>query len=33
MDINTSLKTWTLSTIIIPIFGSILIVILSLIFH
>ena len=33
MDINTSLKTWTLSTIIIPVFGSILIVILSLIFH
>ena len=33
MDINTSLKTWTISTIIIPLFGSVLIVILSLIFH
>jgi GntP family gluconate:H+ symporter len=33
MDITTSLKTWTISTIIIPIFGSVLIVILSLFFH
>lgn len=33
MDINTSLKTWTISTIIIPLFGSVLIVLLSLIFH
>ena len=33
MDINTSLKTWTVSTIIIPLFGSVLIVLLSLIFH
>ncbi len=33
MDITTSLKTWTISTIIIPIFGSVLIVILSLFIH
>ncbi len=33
MDIKTSLKTWTISTIVIPIFGSILIVILSLFIH
>lgn len=33
MDIKTSLKTWTVSTIAIPIFGSILIIILSLFIH
>ena len=33
MDINTSLKTWTISTILVPLFGSVLIVILSLFFH
>ncbi len=33
MDIKTSLKTWTISTFIIPIFGSILIIILSLVIH
>ncbi|SFP75215.1 gluconate:H+ symporter, GntP family [Butyrivibrio proteoclasticus] len=33
MDIKTSLKTWTISTFIIPIFGSILIIILSLFIH
>lgn len=33
MDIKTSLKTWTVSTFIIPIFGSILIIILSLFIH
>ena len=33
MDINTSLKTWTISTIAVPLFGSVIIVILSLFFH
>lgn len=33
MDIKTSLKTWTISTIAIPVFGSILIIILSLFIH
>ncbi|MBQ3797664.1 MAG: GntP family permease [Butyrivibrio sp.] len=33
MDIKTSLKTWTISTIIIPVFGSVLIVLLSLFIH
>ena len=33
MDIKTSLKTWTVSTIAIPVFGSILIIILSLFIH
>lgn len=33
MDINTSLKTWTISTILVPLFGSVIIVILSLFFH
>ncbi len=33
MDIKTSLKTWTMSTIAIPIFGSVIIVILSLFIH
>ncbi len=33
MDIKTSPKTWTVSTIAIPIFGSILIIILSLFIH
>ncbi len=33
MDIKTSLKTWTISTIIIPVFGSVLIILLSLFIH
>ena len=33
MDIKTSLKTWSIGTIIIPIFGSILICILAVFFH
>lgn len=32
MDIKTSLKTWTIGTILIPVFGSILLVIASFIF-
>jgi len=30
MDIQTSLKTWTVGSILVPIFGSVLIVILSM---
>lgn len=33
MDIKTSLKTWSIGTIIIPIFGSVLICILAVFFH
>ncbi|MEG0752354.1 MAG: GntP family permease, partial [Angelakisella sp.] len=33
MDIKTSLKTWSMSTILIPIFGSIIIAVLSIFFH
>ena len=33
MDIKTSLKTWSVSTILVPAFGSIIIVILSLFIH
>ncbi len=33
IDIKTSLKTWTISTILIPIFGSVIIVLLSLFIH
>ena len=33
IDIKTSLKTWSIGTIIIPIFGSILICILAVFFH
>ena len=33
MDINTSLKTWTISTILVPLFGSVLLIILSLLIH
>lgn len=33
MDIKTSLKTWAVSTILVPIFGSVLIVLLSLFIH
>ena len=33
MDIKTSLKTWTISTILVPIFGSVIIVLLSLFIH
>ena len=33
MDIKTSLKTWTISTILVPIFGSLIIILLSLFIH
>ena len=33
LDINTSLKTWTISTILVPLFGSVLLIILSLFIH
>lgn len=33
LDIKTSLKTWTISTILVPIFGSIIIILLSLFIH
>lgn len=33
LDIKTSLKTWTIATILVPLFGSILIIILSLFIH
>ena len=33
MDIKTSLKTWTIGSILVPIFGSVIICILSLFIH
>ncbi len=33
MDIKTSLKTWSISTILVPAFGSIILIILSLFIH
>ena len=33
MDIKTSLKTWTIGSILIPVFGSVIICILSLFIH
>ncbi len=33
MDIKTSLKTWSLGTILVPVFGSVIIVVLSLFIH
>lgn len=33
MDIKTSLKTWTIGSILIPVFGSIILIILSLFIH
>lgn len=33
LDIKTSLKTWTIATILVPLFGSVLIIILSLFIH
>ena len=33
MDIKTSLKTWTMGSIAVPVFGSIIICILSIFFH
>lgn len=33
MDIKTSLKTWTIGSILVPIFGSVIFVILSLFIH
>ena len=33
MDINTSLKTWTIGSILVPAFGSVIFVILSLFIH
>ena len=33
MDIKTSLKTWTVATILIPVFGSVIIFILSMFIH
>lgn len=33
MDINTSLKTWTVATILVPLVGSVIIVLLSLFIH
>lgn len=33
MDIKTSLKTWTIGSILVPIFGSILLCILSIFIH
>ena len=33
MDIKTSLKTWTIGSILVPVFGSVIICILSLFIH
>ena len=33
LDIKTSLKTWTIATILVPLFGSVLIILLSLFIH
>lgn len=33
MDIKTSLKTWSVASILIPVFGSVIFVILSLFIH
>ena len=33
MDINTSLKTWTMGSILVPVFGSVIFVILSMFIH
>ncbi len=33
MDINTSLKTWTIGSILVPVFGSVIFVILSMFIH
>lgn len=33
MDINTSLRTWTLGSVLVPAFGSVLLIILSLFIH
>lgn len=33
MDIKTSLKTWTIGSILIPVFGSVILIILSLFIH
>lgn len=33
MDIKTSMKTWTMSTIYVPLFGSVILIILSLFIH
>ena len=33
MDINTSLKTWTMGSILVPAFGSVIFIILSMFIH
>ena len=33
MDINTSLKTWTIGSILVPAFGSVIFIILSMFIH
>lgn len=33
MDIKTSLKTWSVGTILVPIFGSVIICILNIFIH